>query len=172
MPPPTEVVALSFTKRVVTILEDCLEIGQADGEFWESAEAFGGAGDGMDTDGEGGVAVKPSSFGRTTGVTMGGGLPPLAVFMGPDEIDFFHREGGGMKPFLSSDKEEVAKASWAVFKKSKAFEELLGGLGLPAGSKLPASFIMGWHLGFVFALVGMERGAIREVGPPTRPERN
>jgi hypothetical protein len=76
------------------------------------------------------------------------------------------------KSFLSSDKEEVARASWEAFRESAGYGDLLRELGLPAGSVVAPSFIIGWHYGFVCAMVGIEVGAIRGVGPPTKPERN
>ena len=76
------------------------------------------------------------------------------------------------KAFLSSDKDELARASWEAFRESEAYQEYLTRLGVPSGSEVPASFIAGWHLGFVCALAGIEQGGIIGVGPPTKPGDN
>jgi len=73
------------------------------------------------------------------------------------------------KAFLSSDKEEVARASWEAFRESQGYRDLLKELGW---SKVPGSFMVGWHYGFVCAMVGLEGGAIRGVGPPMKPGAN
>ena len=74
--------------------------------------------------------------------------------------------------FLSSDKEEMAIVAWAEFKHSKAFTGLKAELRLPADCPVPATFVAGWHLGFVCALNAIEQKAIQAVGPPTNPAEN
>lgn len=78
-------------------MEDGKEIGQADGEFGESAEALGGAWDGIDADGEGDVGVKAASEGRGVSIAPGAGLPPRGVFVGPDEVGIVHFKKGGCR---------------------------------------------------------------------------